>query len=688
VAALPVVSFVKNGRRISVVTISHAERFVPEYEYSLEIPPGAFVDLAGNAFAGVLATDYKLTATVEKDESVPLILAVDLGAGGSPNPAFQGDSITLYFSESVQRGFEGSVMLRASSGGLLCSSDISGSCEPGQTTCSSACGYKEASVDMILNVLSIDGNTVVVGGGFGMLELDGGYSLLVEEGAFQDRNANHNPPIDGEAAEHGYVFRYMRGSSQTLALVDLWPEPGMLSTPPSTALLAKFSSAVRAGSGDISIGWRQHPASSCHFQGASMFCIPPVALFEAERYTAWNMANAVVGAVGQIAPTVDWMFTTTDVDYTAPYLLEANWASSAVVPKAALITLVFSEVVQMGVGNVGLADCTPGVPDLCYDGALEPIADAHIMTSDLKSPDLKIYFEGTIVYIDHPDLGPGVRYSLTTDVSGVFQDVAGNPFFKLERGLEFTVASEDKTGPLLYQRVPAGDLSASATGASPNADIMLYFSEAVQVGQSASTVTVSDGETVSIIPIDNSEPSQGTVSVSGNLVTIDPFRDMRYNRVVSVQVESGSFADLSGQPFLAGTRLQFKTVGFEFVQMRQSADNAFDLRGGFPGREGAVLYHNGSSLVLFGGKRGNDCLDDLWTSRRGMTWKKYDFSAEYAMGETRPKMAHAPTAVDAQGCLWLLGGECNEDTGTILKTCDGGITWLPIPPPRYGASYT
>jgi hypothetical protein len=60
---------------------------------------------------------WGFTVTTKKDYTAPALAMAQIGTGGSPNPAFtSGNTITMYFSETVQLGTTGSVYLSGSTG--------------------------------------------------------------------------------------------------------------------------------------------------------------------------------------------------------------------------------------------------------------------------------------------------------------------------------------------------------------------------------------------------------------------------------------------------------------------------------------------------------------------------------------------------------------------------------------------
>merc|ERR1719161_599226 len=124
------------------------------------------MDAAGNLFSKLdfIKTDgtqayasnggWGFTVTTKKDYTAPSLAMAQLGAGGSPNPAFvSGNTITMYFSETVQLGTTGSVYLSGSTGGSLCSA--SGACTT--SSCGSACGFTAGTVTKTLSSLTLSG---------------------------------------------------------------------------------------------------------------------------------------------------------------------------------------------------------------------------------------------------------------------------------------------------------------------------------------------------------------------------------------------------------------------------------------------------------------------------------------------------------------------------------------------------
>jgi len=678
VSSLPLVASIGPGNvRTSVVVVDPGRQLMPGHSYSLGAPRGAFLDKAGNPSDSLSGFDeYIVTVALQKDVALPVLRAVSFGDGGSPNAAYAGGSIVLFFSESVQLGSTGSAKLVGSDGGSFCTADGSGTCLVDGPTCKSNCGYSAAAGSVAVSsrkFWNITRAQAVLSGIVG-LTTGKGYKLVLDAGFFLDLDGNELDPVDGDQLGSGYVMRTVLTETQVKP-ISSYPSDGATCVPPSTIVRLTFNDVVQMGTGSVEVGAMSLPVSTCHFQVNAVTCKPPADLEPGTEYVVSYSRTAVMGSRGTYAPTLTFRFKTNELDHTPPVLIKSYPQDGEKgVERSAVLVLTFSETIQAGSGHVIVSDCSPGAKSLCHDGVTEFLDDAAFALVDVSNTllDWSLYLKGSSVYIDHPDLLDGTTYSVKTDSASVFKDRAGVPLGMLSGGFDFTVQLPDTQPPVLYHTEPVGDMS---TVVAPNVDIILFFSEAVQKSNTGANVVVTDGTIRNAIPIDNSNSREGKVSVVGNVVIINPFDDMGYGMIVTVTVPPGAFMDLNGLAFagVAGAQYRFRTQSFIFVE-RKSNDTS-----GFPVREGPVMYFTGSSLMLYGGRRGEECLSDLWTSQTGDAWTqvidpKWNFTA-------RPRAANAPTAIDASGCIWLLGGDCNQDAQQLWKTCDSGRTWLAWPQP-------
>ena len=89
---------------------------------------------------------------------------------------------------------------------------------------------------------------------------------------------------------------------------------------------------------------------------------------------------------------------------------------------------------------------------------------------------------------------------------------------------------------------------------------------------------------------------------------------------------------------------------------------------GFPPREGATAFWTkppsgigADVLMLYGGRTSDGiCTNEIFTSATGETWKAL-VAKSTKPGWNAPNVSNAPAAIDSEGCVWLLGGQCDND---------------------------
>jgi hypothetical protein len=691
------VTHVVEGSLVSVLVLDPAKfdpffRFVAGTSYSLLVPPDVFLDLAGNHFDGFACGDYTITANVIKDTESPYLLGARLGVGGiAPNSGFTSTcdhpylaDIVLYFSEAVQANSnslseEPVATLVPSNGSSYCYAST-GDCEPGQS-CTAACGYTPIS-NRVETVFEIRGNEVdVFISDNNCSNLRGGASLEVTAASFLDVAGNPNLPFDG-AHSKGYVMQIMnsQGHGGAFIVEDVWPAYNAVGVAQSSILRFTFSSQAYAGPGNVSLNGEALPGSQCHTHGQKMSCLPAALLALGQTYVAKIEQKTVFG----LAAEKTWTFTVVDADYEPPLLV--SYPTTALPNESSVITLTFNEVVQIGTGSLEIKD--------------------ELKMQELSTyieNEMKAYVDGSIVYLTHSSnqvnsddrLKAGGHYTLQS--SGMFEDAMGNAasHFYDEEPVTFEVVAEDAYDPEVYLSVPnscaSKCLDSDTPRASSDTNITLYFSEAITIGNSQAVVQVTstrDSQDVSTIniPLDNSLEAQGRIEVNGSKLIIDPFHYLPNDVLVEVRLPVDGFKDLAGNAlkmaipnfengeFQTSMSIQFKTVKMELLPVQNNlANDGFELV------EGRSLLYTGTRLVLFGGMKDEICRNDLWfsistgTAGLGVSW------TQAATDDSRPKVANAAGSVDRYGCMWLLGGDCDQG---LFRSCDGGVSWSKMPTPQ------
>jgi hypothetical protein len=708
VMSLPLIRYTKvmavGSKAVSETVVEHNTKLTVGTSYALRVPTTAFKDLSGNMFmAGDAFSNHSFTITTEKDNSNPSLLNADLGL--SPNPAFTQSHITLYFSEAVQFGAgDNHAYMKPSSGGTFCVLGQGGICPVGEV-CTGSCQYESlGSNELKISAMTISGAKVTAR--VPILQAGYGYKLAVDAATVKDI-AGHtlDKATDGDSRSNGNVYTVQHPAQSsdvsgpvhmTVGQNSMVPNgtPSGKMIPPSTTVRISFNEVVQAGVGTINLlgsGVSDDvniPVSDCTFESTNMVCDPPGHLDRNTIYSVTYLLNAVQDTSNNnLFSRIDGTntkleFTTIDLDYNPPMLAAATGKSfarrleaspfdptngAATVAKGTLIALTFSETVQAGDGNIVL---TPGT------------GTATTIPVDGISSSYKFYYSGKTVYLDQGDLTQAQTYSVTTSVAGTFKDVANQPLAKIGSGWSFTVVTDDTTIPTMVGHEPQADTSAGDD--SPTGDITLFFSEAVQTNGAGKTVTVSDGVKSAAIPVDNADPTKGTVTILGANVRIDPFDDLGYDKTVTVSIATGAFKDLFGLANGVVNDWKYKTSDFSFATLREHNETT-----GFPPREGAVAFWTkppsgtgAEILMLYGGRTSDGvCTRDIFTSTTGATWKAL-MATSTKSGWNAPNVSNAPSAMDADGCVWLLGGECEDDySNTIWKSCTAGSTWTPLPKP-------
>jgi hypothetical protein len=696
VTTLPLVASVGNSNMMmSSTTVQGSALMKVGYAYRLIVPTTAYKDAIGNAYTGMSTTsntNYKKLIESSDCQS-PVFLTASMGdtAGTGSNAAFPASSgkIVMYFSENVQTASSGSVKLQASNGGSFCSSSGSG-CATASAACSTGCSYDSASIsDVTLTGLTISGNTVTAAVP-GTLQSGKGYKLTIDRRAFTDAAGNSlTTTLPGDATA-GMIYTLKIGSTSSstdstgplhkttgtpATVTGLFPTSGSMMMPPSTAIVVSFDETVQAGTGSVSFGSSTNMAvSSCLFSTSFMRCKPSGDLATGTAYDV-SFAQAAIKDVagntlraGTVGSTNSKLtFTTVDLDYMPPTLAALDAASTYAtvssassvayakpydptngavdVAKGTFITMTFSETIQAGTGNVLLN------------------GNAFSGTT---------FYSGATVMMQQCCLTSASTYAVTTSAAGVFKDTSGQPVEQITSGFSFTVVTDDIVSPSMLQMLPKHDTTVADD--APSTMISLYFSEAVQA-VTGGKVTVGPSGTQATIPVDNTDPSKGSVNVVGAAVTIDPFDDVGYDKTVAINIAASSFKDLFGANSFAQTNYNFRTPSFDF-----GASKTNNATIGFSQREGAMLYSMTGHMMLYGGIAGS-CLSDGWTSTTGATW------ISVSMGGAAPgAQAYAKSAQDENGCIVLMGNSgpsCADSSKAIYKTCGlnsttGKVEWTSI----------
>jgi len=453
------------------------------------------------------------------------------------------------------------------------------------------------------------------------------------------------------------------------------------------------------------------PSTSCHIRAMTVTCtLPPLA--KGVTYRIYWLDKALKDSHGRwfVAGPVNSAprFRVIDMPFVFPSLLSLQPSSRLSRPnmnghmdgqmprrlddhyalepkpqwyaaKGAILALTFSTPMKFGMGRLRLVDCSPGNSSRCFDDHIERIPDDEVLSVEVSAQDASEYIllDGMTALVVSR-LRAGGRHALRLETAGIFVDEFGIPL--LPTSLEFWVQADDKRPPEIFMQAPVHQGEAST-----NSNITLFFSEALQADETG-VINISDGiqEELINLSVPADAKGRGYVILRESMVIINPSLDFGYGRMVTVNFEPGIFKDLAGNPFpgLAGEEYVFYTAPSRFQQMAAFLRYPNFREPRFTSREGALLHHVNGTLLLFSGIDSNgNCLADTWVSRTGKEWSQVSGVESQEHERLFPLVAHSPSAVDKDGCIWVLGGQCNNDPGSLWKTCDIGRSWFPMDRP-------
>ena len=415
-------------------------------------------------------------------DTTPPTIASSVPANGATGVAV-GANIVLAYSEAVQKG-------------------------SGSMTISSAGGMVTISVSSAL--VSVSGSVVTINPTADLL--DGtAYTLSFPAGVFQDLAGNNAGSLT-----RSFTTAVALDSTPPTIMSTLPAMNGTINSPDNIVLT--YSEAVQKGSGNITIGAITIPVSSAQVSiaGAVVTINPSADLLTGTSYTLSFSAGVFQDLAGNNAGSLTLNFNTAAaLDTTPPTIASSVPANGATgVAVGANIVLTYSEAVQKGSGSMTISSA------------------GGMVTISVSSAQVNV--AGAVVTINPTaDLLDGTAYTLSFP-AGVFQDLAGNNAGSLTRSFT-TAMALDTTPPTIASSVPANN----AMNVNIGANVVLTYSEAVQKGSGSITLSSAFGNIS--VPVSNS-----LVSISGNVVTIDPMVDLLAGTAYTLSFPAGVFQDLAG----------------------------------------------------------------------------------------------------------------------------------------------
>ena len=209
--------------------------------------------------------------------------------------------------------------------------------------------------------------------------------------------------------------------------------------------------------------------------------------------------------------------------------------------------------------NETVVDGSGGI--IIYDASDNTI----IQTIDGSDPQVSISDNQVSVSLS-TDLSYNTSFYVNID-AGAFQDSAGNDFAGLDSstpdtGMRFTTEI-DSTIPFIIDILPLLD----AIDVSANTNLEFTFSE--DVVESSGNILIYDASDNTLLQ--TIDVSSSDVTISGSQVTVDPPIDLSYSTSFYVNIDTGAFQDLRGNPF-AGLDSAIPETGIRFTTIEPEGD--------------------------------------------------------------------------------------------------------------------
>ena len=240
--------------------------------------------------------------------------------------------------------------------------------------------------------------------------------------------------------------------------------------------------------------------------------------------------------------TLSYGTPVTSTDTTPPTVSAYSPATGATgVGVASNIVLTFSEAVQLGTGLIEV-----------HSGSATGAVVATNTTESLSVSG------NTLTINPTANLANNIDYYVTL-ASGSIKDLAGNSYTGTTSYHFTTVASgaaTDTTAPTVLTFSP----TSGGTGVAISSDIVLTFSEAVQLG--TGLIEVHSGSATGAVVATNTTE---TLTVSGNTLTINPTSDLASSTDYYVTLVQGSIQDLAGNGYSGTTAYHFLTASAAIV---------------------------------------------------------------------------------------------------------------------------
>ncbi|TAE08017.1 MAG: hypothetical protein EAZ95_17650, partial [Bacteroidetes bacterium] len=231
-------------------------------------------------------------------------------------------------------------------------------------------------------------------------------------------------------------------------------------------------------------------------------------------------ANAYTGITGSNT----WKFTTADA--TAPTLVTLLPAHNATgVALNANLVMTFNENIKLGTGTF----------------TIKKVSDNSVVASGL-SGDAWFTANGATLTFNPPLDFEGLTAYYAEISNGFVQDMAGNNYAGFSGNGTWQITTiADLVAPTAVTYSPAN----GSTNIALNSNLVITFNENVKKGTGNITIRkMSDNAVVETIAV-----TDGTVSISEAVATINPTNDLLANTAYYVEIASGAIQDMASNNY-------------------------------------------------------------------------------------------------------------------------------------------
>jgi len=375
------------------------------------------------------------------------------------------------------------------------------------------------------------------------------YYVEIANGAIKDIAGNNYAGITGNST----------WNFTTVAPADTTPPTASSFSPADNStgvavaanLVINFSEAIQKGTGNLVIKKLSDnsvvetiavTAPNVTVTGSQLTIDPTANLASGTDYYV-EMANGAIKDIAGnnyagITGNSTWNFTTVAPgDTTPPTAISFSPADNATgVGVLDNLVINFSEAIQIGAGII----------------VIKKLSDNSVVESlGVTAANGTVSATGSQVTIN-PSTGlvPSTGYYVEIPY-GAFKDIAGNNYagFTGNSTWNFTTNSNwaDTTPPTVWGFSPADN----ATGVGVLSNLVINFSEAIQIGAGIIVIKkLSDNSVVESLGV---TAANGTVSATGNQVTINPSTGLFPSTGYYVEIPYGAFKDMAGNHYAGFT---------------------------------------------------------------------------------------------------------------------------------------